>query len=162
MDLLDESLRLLAGRLQLTRPLVFLDLEATGTNPIRDRIVQIAVLKLMPDGSSRAWASLVHPEQPIPAYSTDCHGITDADVADAPTFRVLAPNLADGFQGCDLAAYNGRRYDVELLACEFGRAKIAWGPADPKWDGQVVDPYLLWTRREPRNLAAYTPNGSAG
>ena len=155
VDLLDESLKLLAGRLQLDRPLVFFDLEGTGTNPIRDRICQIGVLKLLPDGTSRCWASLVNPEMPMPAAAQACHGITDEALVDAPTFRVLAPNLADSLAGCALAALNGRRYDVELLACEFGRVTIPWGPADPKWTGRVVDPYLLWVRREPRNLAAY-------
>lgn len=155
MDLLDEALKLLTSRLTFTRPLVFLDLEATGINPQLHKIVQIGVLKLLPDGSNRAWASLVHPGCPIPAVATECHGITDDQVADAPAFRVLAPTLYDGLRGTDLVAYNGRRYDVELLACEFGRVKMAWGPADPKWDGQVVDPYQLWMRREPRTLEAY-------
>lgn len=155
MDLLDEALKLLKWRLALDRPLVFLDLEGTGVNALMDRIVQIGVLKLKPNGDVTTWCSLVNPERPIPPAATACHGITDADVADSPTFRVLAPNLADGLDGCDLAAFNGRRYDQELLACEFGRVKIAWGPADPKWPGQLIDPYQLWVRREPRNLAAY-------
>lgn len=156
MDLLDETVALLAGRLQLDRPLVFLDLEATGVNPDEDRIVQIGALKVKPGGAFTTYCSLVNPEgRPIHPEATAVHGITDADVAEAPTFRVLAPNLADALAGCDLAAYNGRRFDVRMLVAEFGRAKITWGPDAPGWACHVVDPYQLWMRREPRNLAAY-------
>jgi DNA polymerase-3 subunit epsilon len=155
MDMLNEALKLLGSRLALARPLVFLDLEGTGVNPQLDRIVQVGVLKLKPSGDVTTWCSLVNPEVPIPPGATKVHGITDQDVAEAPTFRVIAPALADGLDACDLVAFNGRRYDLELLACEFGRVKITWGPTDPKWTGQLVDPYQLWMRREPRNLEAY-------
>jgi len=145
-----EVIAALAERLQLKRPLAFLDLESTGLNPDQDRIVEIAVLKLWPDGRVILFSSLVNPGVPIPADVVALHGITDTDVATAPPFAALAPTLADEFTDTDLGGYNVRRYDLRLLAAEFRRAAVPFNPDDH----QVVDPYEVFAKREARDLAA--------
>ena len=138
----------LARHLVLQRPLVCVDLEATGLWPGRDRIVQIAAASIFPDGRVSTWSSLVNPEQPIPPVVTDIHGVTDAMVASAPTFAQLAPTVAKLFSDCDLTGYNVARFDRRLLAAEFARA----GVDDPMVDTLVIDAYTLFVRREPRGL----------
>ena len=140
----------LASHLVLTRPLVCLDLEATGVWLGRDRIVQIATATILPNGLVTTWQSLVNPEMPIPAETTAVHGITDAMVASAPTFAQLAPTLVTMLGGADLAGYNVERFDRRLLGAEFRRA----GVDDPTLGACSVDAYLIFTRREPRSLDA--------
>src|SRR3970040_1043094 len=106
----------LAAHLTLTRPLVCIDLEATGVWPGRDRIVQIAVASIFPDGRVTTWSSLVNPEQPIPPAATAIHVISEALAASAPTFAQLAPTIAAHLSGGDLAGYNVERFDRRLLA----------------------------------------------
>jgi DNA polymerase-3 subunit epsilon len=142
--------RELAAQLVLSRPLVCVDLEATGLWPGRDRIVQIAVACVRPDGSVSTWSSLVNPEQPIPSASTDIHGISDDMVASAPTFKQLASTVAGFLSDADLTGYNVERFDRRLLASEFARA----GLEDPMTGARVVDVYTLFVRREPRSLDA--------
>ena len=142
--------RELAARLVLTRPLVCVDLEATGVLVERDRIVQMAAASIFPDGRVSTWSSLVNPEQSIPPASTAIHGISDAMVAGAPTFAQLAPTVATLLGGCDLAGYNVERFDRRLLAAEFRRA----GLDDPTDGARVVDAYTIFVRHEPRNLDA--------
>ena len=140
----------LAARLVLARPLVCVDLEATGIWPGHDRIVQIATASIFPDGSVSTWSSLVNPEQPIPPAATAIHGITDATVASAPTFAQLAPTVAALLSDCDLTGYNVARFDRRLLAAEFGRA----GFEDPMVGALVIDAYSIFVRQEPRSLDA--------
>ena len=137
-------------RLQLTAPLVFIDLESTGTNPRFDRIVEVAATKVFPDGHEESFAHLVNPERLIPPESTAIHGIKDADVAGAPAFREIAVELLRFVQGCGLAGYGIVRFDLPLLVTEFGRAGIEYAPDTTK----VIDAQLIFFRREPRTLAA--------
>jgi DNA polymerase-3 subunit epsilon len=140
----------LATHLALTRPLVCLDLEATGVWAERDRIVQMATASIFPDGHVATWSSYVNPEQPIPPATIAIHGITDAMVALAPTFAQLAPIICDLVSGADLAGFNIARFDRRLLAAECRRA----GWADPMADARVIDAGTLFVRQEPRSLEA--------
>ena len=146
----EQLARALADHLTLTRPLVCVDLEATGLWPGVDRIVQIATAKVSPDGTVSTWASLVNPERPIPDETTAIHGITDTMAADAPTFLQLAPTLDSILDGSDLTGYNVERFDRRLLAAEFRRA----GVEDPTAGARVVDAYTIFLRQEPRSLDA--------
>ena len=140
----------LAAHLVLARPLVCVDLEATGIWPGHDRIVQIAAASIFPDGSVSTWSSLVNPEQPIPPAATAIHGITDERVASAPTYAQLAPTVAALLSDCDLTGYNVERFDRRLLAAESRRA----GFGDPTVGALVIDVYTMFVRREPRSLDA--------
>jgi DNA polymerase-3 subunit epsilon len=111
-------------QLNLKNPIIFFDLETTGLDVCKDRIVQIAYIKVNPNGTEEEKNYLVNPEMPIPAESTAVHGITDADVADKPTFKQLASTLAKDFKGSDLAGYNSNKFDIPLLAEEFLRADV--------------------------------------
>ena len=138
----------LAAHLVLTRPLVCVDLEATGVWPGHDRIVQIAAASIFPDGSVSTWSSLVNPEQPMPPAALAIHGITDAMVASAPTFAQLAQTVGALLSECDLTGYNVARFDRRLLAAEFRRA----GVEDPTVGAFVIDAYTIFVRQEPRSL----------
>ena len=140
----------LAAHLVLTRPLVCVDLEATGVWPGRDRIVQIAAASIFPDGSVSTWSSLVNPEQPMPPAALAIHGITDAMVASAPTFAQLAQTVGALLSECDLTGYNVARFDRRLLAAEFRRA----GVEDPTVGAFVIDAYTIFVRQESRSLDA--------
>jgi len=140
----------LAQRLQLTRPLAFVDLETTGTNVAVDRIVEIAILRLMPDGASELRTKRVNPGMPIPPESTAVHRITDEDVRYEPEFWELAGSLATYLDGCDFAGFGVVRFDMRLLEAEFRRAKVPFS-----MDGRyVVDAMAIFFDREPRNLSA--------
>jgi DNA polymerase III, epsilon subunit and related 3''-5'' exonucleases len=110
--------------LQLKRPLVFFDIESTGLSPEKDRIVEISLNKVYPDGHEEVRTRRLNPECHIPEESTAVHGITDDDVRDCPTFRQVAKSLASMIQGCDIAGYNSNRFDVPLLGEEFLRADV--------------------------------------
>jgi DNA polymerase-3 subunit epsilon len=107
-------------KLHLRNPLIILDLETTGINIASDRIVEIALLKIQPDGSEEERVLRINPEIPIPEKATMIHGITDDDVKDAPLFKEVARTLARFIEGCDLAGFNSNRFDIPLLAEEFG------------------------------------------
>ncbi len=109
-------------KLNLTKPLIFFDLETTGTNITQDRIVEISLIKVSPDGEEVTRTRRINPEMPIPAEATAVHHITDDDVKDAPTFKQIARSLADMFEGADIAGFNSNRFDVPMLAEEFARA----------------------------------------
>ena len=145
----EQLARTLADHLTLTRPLVCVDLEATGVWPGYDRIVQIATASVFPDGTSSTWASLVNPERSIPGETTAIHG-TDAMAAVAPTFARLAPTIGTILSGSDLTGYNVERFDRRLLAAEFRRA----GLDDPMAGARVLDAYTIFLRQEPRSLDA--------
>lgn len=111
--------------LLLQRPLVFIDLETTGTNLAIDRIIEVAIVKVLPDGSKQVKHKIVNPQMPIPKSSSDIHGITDDKVQDAPTFKEVANELKQFIDNADLSGYNSNRFDVPLLMEEFLRAGIA-------------------------------------
>ena len=115
--------------LQLERPLIFFDLETTGTNVMEDRIVEISVVKIMPDGTKEEKTRRVNPERHIPEAATAVHHITDEDVVGEPTFRQIANSMLKFFEGCDIAGFNSNRFDVPLLIEEFNRAGLAFPPA---------------------------------
>lgn len=111
-------------QLKLERPLIFFDLETTGTNVTHDRIVEISILKVFPDGHKESKTRRINPEMPIPAAATAVHHITDEMVADEPTFRQISKSLLSFFEGCDIGGYNSNKFDVPLLIEEFGRAGL--------------------------------------
>ncbi len=136
--------------LLLERPLVFFDIESTGTNPYRDRIVEIAVIKVMPDGSRDEVVRRINPTIPIPGGASAVHGIYDADVADCPTFDVIALNLYNYLEGCDLAGYNIVKFDVPMLQEEFKRCNLELNMRDRK----LIDVFNIFCRLYPRTLSA--------
>lgn len=137
-------------RLKLTRPIVFFDLETTGTNITHDRIVEISLIKVMPDGSEIEKTRRINPEIPIPAEATAIHHITDADVAGEPTFRQIAASLAQLLTGCDIAGFNSNRFDIPLLDQEFQRAGVAFDISNARF----IDVQTIYHKKEPRTLVA--------
>ena len=136
--------------LKLTKPICFFDLEATGTNVAKDRIVEIAVLKIFPNGNKESRTWLVNPEVPIPKEVVKIHGISDEKVANEPTFKQLAGTVYEMIKGCDLAGYNSNRYDIPLLAEEMLRAGIDF---DMK-NMLAVDVQTIFHKMEQRTLSA--------
>jgi DNA polymerase-3 subunit epsilon len=136
--------------LKLKRPVVFLDLETTGINIATDRIVEISLLKISPNGKEQWMTHRVNPEMPIPPKVTAIHGISDSDVADAPTFREIAKNLAAFLEGCDLAGYNAIKFDIPVLAEEFLRTNTDFNFRKRKY----VDVQVIFYKKEQRTLAA--------
>ena len=100
--------------LNLKRPLVFFDLETTGVDTAKDRIVEISMVKVMPNGDEIVRTRLINPQMPIPADATAIHGITDEDVKDAPTFAQIAKSLAQFIEGCDFGGFNSNRFDLPM------------------------------------------------
>ena len=137
-------------KLNLKNPLVFFDLETTGINISRDRIVEISFLKVFPNGDEEIKSKRVNPGMPIPPESTAIHGITDEDVKDCPSFKQIARSLATQLEGCDLAGFNSNRFDVPMLAEEFLRADIDFDMGKRKF----IDVQVIYHRKEPRTLAA--------
>lgn len=144
------------GRLRLTRPLVFLDLETTGVDPRNDRIVEISLMKVFPPGPDGASPEpvvrtrRVNPGMPIPPGASAVHHITDDDVADEPRFENLAKALFDLLDDCDFAGFGVRRYDLPLLAAEFKRAGLAFDVIGRN----VIDGKDIFHLKEPRTLTA--------
>lgn len=126
-------------KLNLKNPIVFFDLETTGTNINSDRIVEICYLKVYPNGNEESKTLRINPEMPIPAESSAVHGIYDADVADCPTFKEVAKSIANDIEGCDLAGFNSNRFDIPVLAEEFLRAGVDIDMSKRKFvDVQVI------------------------
>lgn len=136
--------------LQLTRPIAFIDLETTGVNLANDRIVEIAIVKMMPDGSRQTKRKLINPAMPIPAESTEIHGITNEMVKDAPTFKAVANELKQYIEGCDLGGYNSNRFDIPLLMEEFLRSGIDVDLSKRR----MIDVQHIFYQMEPRTLTA--------
>ena len=136
--------------LPLDRPLVVFDTETTGTNPRSDRIIEIACVKVHPDGRRETWQKRLDPGLPIPPGSTAIHGIHDADVAGSPRFSDVASELAAFLDGCDLAGYNITGFDLPALRTEFLRAGIVFDIAERR----LVDAQRIFFAREPRHLTA--------
>jgi DNA polymerase-3 subunit epsilon len=136
--------------LNLKRPIAFLDLETTGINVTNDRIVELSVLKISPNGKEEWMSTRVNPEIPIPPKTTAIHGITDADVANAPVFREVAKNLTAFLEGCDLAGFNAVKFDIPVLAEEFLRANIDFNFRKRKY----IDVQVIFHKKEQRTLSA--------
>ena len=136
--------------LNLKNPLVFFDLETTGINITRDRIVEISVLKVHPNGKEETKTRRINPEMPIPPESTAIHGITDEDVKDCPTFKQVAKSFADLLEGCDMAGSNSSRFDVPMLTEEFLRSGVDFDTDKKKF----VDVQIIFHRKEQRTLEA--------
>lgn len=142
--------------MKLRRPLCVFDLEATGTNPATDRIVQIGILYVAEkDGEHDPQATvehhqLINPTIPIPAAATAIHGITNERVKGMPTFAELAEKIESIFKGTDLAGFNITGYDLTMLSEEFARAGIDWDPGDAK----IIDAGNIFKKKHPRTLEA--------
>lgn len=136
--------------LELSRPLVFFDLETTGTKVEADRIVQISLLKLFPNGNEEVSTHLVNPGISIPHEATAIHGISDADVQNSPTFQDLSNTIYDFLINCDVAGYNIRGFDLPLLRFEFYRIGINYDVSNI----QVVDAMIIFKKKEKRDLSA--------
>src|SRR5215471_7657358 len=136
--------------LQLKKPLAVIDLETTGTNLGSDRIIEIAIVKLLPDGNQVIKRKLVNPQMPIPKAVTELHGITDEMVKDAPTFKQIAHELKQVLDGCDLAGYNSNRFDIPMIMEEFLRAEVDFDMRNRK----LVDVQKIFHLMEQRTLSA--------
>ena len=137
-------------KLNLKNPLVFFDLETTGTNINSDRIVEICYLKVYPNGNEESKTMRINPEMHIPEASSAIHGIYDADVADCPTFKDVAKKIATDIEGCDLAGFNSNRFDIPLLVEEFLRAEVDIDLMKRKF----VDVQVIYHKLEQRTLSA--------
>lgn len=136
--------------LKLKKPIVFFDLETTGINPASDRIVEISLLKVLPNGTETTKTYRVNPQMPIPAGATEIHGISDEDVKDCPTFKMLAKELVSIIEDSDVGGYNSNKFDIPLLAEEFIRAGTDF---DLK-KRNFIDVMVIFMKKEPRNLEA--------
>ena len=137
-------------KLNLIKPLVIFDLETTGLDLVKDRIIQISYIKVYPDGREERGNELVNPEKPIEPIITQLTGISNEDVKDKPTFKQLGAVLAEKFTGCDFAGFNSNHFDIPLLAEEFLRAGIDFDFSKCK----MIDAQTIFHKMERRNLAA--------
>ena len=137
-------------KLNLKRPIIFFDLETTGVNTSTDRIVEISLVKVMPDGEEIVKTRRINPEMPIPPEATEIHHITDEDVKDCPTFRQIAKSLYQFMEGCDFGGFNSNRFDLPMLVEEFMRAGV---DVDFK-NRRFVDVQNIFHQMEQRTLVA--------
>ena len=137
-------------KLNLTKPLIVFDLETTGLDLVKDRIIQISYIKVSPDGSEERVNQFINPERPIPAEVVAITGITDEQVANAPTFKQAAQQLANSFVGCDFAGFNSNHFDIPMLAEEFLRTGIDFDFSKCR----LIDAQTIFHKMERRNLAA--------
>ena len=136
--------------LNLKRPVVFFDLETTGTDPVEARVVEITMIRLNPDGQMDEYTHLVNPECHIPEEASEVNHITDETVKDCPTFGMLANEIKDFIGESDLGGYNIKGYDITCLSQNFARVGVQWS-----WRGRLVlDGFPIFCKREPRNLTA--------
>ena len=136
--------------LQLTRPIAFIDLETTGVNLTNDRIVELAIVKIMADGTRIAKRRLINPQIPIPQVTSDIHGITDDMVKDAPTFKQMSNEIRQFLENCDLGGYNSNRFDIPMLMEEFLRAGVEVDLSDRR----MIDVQHIFYTMQPRTLSA--------
>jgi len=137
-------------KLNLKKPIIFFDLETTGLNITQDRIIEMSIIKIMPNGDEIERTFRFNPEMPIPAEATAVHHITDADVANCRTFKMVAKELAQSFVGCDIAGFNSSRFDIPMLDQEFQRAGVKFDFTKPKF----IDVQTIFHKKEQRNLVA--------
>lgn len=138
------------SNLKLVRPLVVFDIESTGVSPRKDRIIELAAIKLMPGGEEISKCWLMNPGVPIPPETTAIHGISDEIVKDCPTFADKAEEIFEFFRGCDLSGFNADRFDIPCLEEEFARVGMAFAPSARKH----VDVQRIYHKKEPRDLSA--------
>ena len=138
-------------KLQLNRPLVFFDLETTGVDVAKDRVVEISMVKLFPDEHTETISYRVNPEMHIPEEASAVHHIYDADVADKPTFKEIANTVVDYIRGCDLAGYNSNHFDIPMLQEELLRTGVDF---DLRENARFVDAFVIFQKHTPRNLTA--------
>lgn len=136
--------------LKLHKPLCFFDLETTGINVAKDRIVEISILKVFPNGNKESKTIRVNPEIPISAEATSIHGISNEDVANEPTFGEIAPQIWEMMKDSDLAGYNSNRFDIPLLVEEFIRNNIEFDLKNHRF----VDVQVIFFKKEPRDLSS--------
>ena len=136
--------------LNLKNPLAFFDIESTGINIANDRIVEISILNVFPDGSEESKTQLINPGKPIPAETSMIHGIYDDDVKDAPSFKEVGKTFVKFFEGCDLAGFNIIKFDVPMLVEEFLRAGINFDISKRK----LIDAQKIFFMMEKRTLTA--------
>lgn len=136
--------------LSLNRPIAFIDLETTGLNLSSDRIVEIAIIKLLPDETRQSKRKIINPEMQIPSASSDVHGITNEMVKDAPTFKQVANEIKQFIEECDLGGYNSNRFDIPMLMEEFLRSGVEIDLSKRK----MVDVQHIFYSMEPRTLTA--------
>ena len=136
--------------LNLKKPIIFFDLETTGTDITKDRIVEICYIKVTPDGKEVEYTKRINPGMHIPETASAVHGIYDEDVKDCPMFKDVAREIANEFEGCDIAGFNSNRFDLPLLAEEFLRAQVDIDLTRMK----AIDVQVLYHKREPRTLSA--------
>lgn len=137
-------------KLNLTRPIIFFDLETTGTNVVKDRIVELSYIKVYPDGREETKSRRINPEMHIPEQATAVHHITDEDVKDVPTFRQVSKALLAIFDGCDIAGYNSNKFDVPLLIEEFARVGLNFDISGRNF----IDVQNIFHKMEQRTLVA--------
>lgn len=136
--------------LKLDRPLAFIDVETTGLNPYSDRIVELSILKVHPDGRQEYHSRRINPGIPIPSEATAVHGITDEDIANEPKFRQYAKGIRDFLEGCDIAGFNVIGFDLPCLESEMARVSIEFS----RRGRYLVDSKVIYHQRDPRNLEA--------
>lgn len=136
--------------LNLRNPLIFFDLETTGVNVTKDRIVEISYIKVFPNGTEQEKTLRLNPEMPIPPESTAIHHITDEDVKDKPTFKEVAKELSRVFEGCDIAGFNSNKFDIPLLMEEFLRVGVNFDVSKRKF----IDVQTIFHKMEQRTLVA--------
>lgn len=136
--------------LNLKKPIIFFDLETTGTDISKDRIVEICYIKVFPEGKEVEYTKRINPGMHIPEAASAVHGIYDEDVKDCPMFKDVAREIANEFEGCDVAGFNSNRFDLPLLAEEFLRAQVDIDLSRMR----AIDVQVLYHKREPRTLSA--------
>lgn len=136
--------------LKLKKPIIFFDLETTGLNITQDRIIEMSIIKIMPNGEEIERTLRFNPEMPIPAEATAVHHITNEDVANCRTFKMVAKELAKSFEGCDIAGFNSSRFDIPMLDQEFQRAGVKFDFTKPRF----IDVQTIFHKKEQRNLVA--------
>ena len=137
-------------QINLKKPIIFFDLETTGVDVTHDRIVEISMIKVLPSGEEIEKTRRVNPGIPIPAEATAVHHITDADVANEPSFRQIAKSLANEMVGCDIAGFNSNRFDIPMLDQEFQRAGVKFDFTKARF----VDVQTIFHKKEQRTLVA--------
>lgn len=137
-------------KLKLEKPIAFIDVETTGTNPYSDRVVELSILKIHPDGKEEYKSHRVNPGVPIPAEATVVHHITDDDVAEESEFRQYANSVRDFLEGCDIAGFNVIKFDLPCLETEFARAGVEFS----RKDRYLIDSMVIFHQRERRDLQA--------
>ena len=136
--------------MKIERPIVFFDLETTGTDILNDRIVEICMLKYYPDGKEEITTFLINPQRSIPPEVTAIHGITNDDVKDKPVFKELAKQIIDIMKGCDIGGYNIIKFDIPFIRVEFQRNGFEFNFENVN----ILDPYVIFVKKEQRNLSA--------